>query len=257
MKVFKAVFCLAMIFAASLITAQAQQPSDTGQAAAVPRAVVPFYSYDFGDINKGETLAYIFRIKNIGNADLLIKESIPDCGCEVVSADKVIAPGKEGKARVQISTVNMFGNMHSYPVLRTNDPDQPKITFTLKANILASPNGLPIEGAVVRRGKHVGPIFLSPGDFTGLTTATGAQSKIELAISAERGLVKVLRVESESNFLSARVEMIEEGKKYKIVVEPAPTLAPGSYEAGLQVYTDSPALPSFPVGIRVNVVATR
>ena len=72
------------------------------QQPAAPHAVVPVVTYSFGDIYKGETISYIFPIRNDGGADLLITDFVGACGCEALGVDKVIAPGKEGRARIEL-----------------------------------------------------------------------------------------------------------------------------------------------------------
>ena len=39
--------------------------------------------YDFGDIKQGEKATHNYKIKNIGNADLLISSAKGSCGCTV------------------------------------------------------------------------------------------------------------------------------------------------------------------------------
>src|SRR5436853_2339187 len=80
--------------------------SSPAQQAAAPRAVVPFTTYAFGDIYIGETISQIFVIRNEGNADLLIKDFIGSCGCEVLSVERVIARVNEGCAHIEVSTVS-------------------------------------------------------------------------------------------------------------------------------------------------------
>ena len=79
------------------LQARAQQAT-SAKLPPAPHAYAPFTSFDFGDVYKGEIISHIFVIKNEGTADLVIKDFAGGCGCEIVGADKVIPPGKEGKA---------------------------------------------------------------------------------------------------------------------------------------------------------------
>src|SRR5215813_7858995 len=94
---------------AGILSVALLSPGVSAQGAPAPRAVVPLTAYSFGDINKGETVSFMFRIRNEGNADLLLTDFVGACGCEVVSADRSIAPGKEGLARVEVSTSSQPG----------------------------------------------------------------------------------------------------------------------------------------------------
>jgi len=67
--------------AAVLISVACLQPGYAGQAAGAlntaspaPKAVVPFDSFKFGDVYKGEIISHIFVIRNEGSAELQIKD---------------------------------------------------------------------------------------------------------------------------------------------------------------------------------------
>jgi hypothetical protein len=239
----------AYLVAAVLIVAFEAQ----AQQASAPHAAVPFTSFDFGDIYKGEIISHIFVIKNEGTADLVIKEFVGGCGCEIVSADRIIPPGKEGKAQVEINTASQFGQIVKPATLRTNDSERPNIVFTLMANVLTSSDGGPVKGVALRPGKHIGPIFLGPDVRGVFNLAAGQKSKTEFTITVEKGPLKVLRVESAGKYFAARLETVEEGKSYKILIETLSTEAEGSYDEPLLVVTDSRALPSFPIYMHLKV----
>ena len=67
-----------------------------------PKAVIPFTSFTFGDVYRGEIISQIFVIRNEGDADLQIIDFKANCGCEVTSSDKVIPAGKEGTATLEV-----------------------------------------------------------------------------------------------------------------------------------------------------------
>jgi hypothetical protein len=233
-----------------ILPAQAQQ--STSEASA-PHAFAPFTSFDFGDIYKGEVISHIFVIKNEGTADLVIKDFVGGCGCEIISADKVIPPGKEGKAQIEINTATQMGQISKPATLRTNDPERPNIVLTLTANVLTSSDGGPVKGVALRQGKHIGPIFLGPDARGGLNVSVGQKGKLEFTVTVEKGPIKVLRVEGEGKYFATRVETLEEGKSYKIIIEPISTKAPGSYDELMLVLTDSRVLPSFPLFMHLRV----
>jgi Protein of unknown function (DUF1573) len=226
----------------------------TARAQSAPRAVLPFTTYAFGDIYKGETISQIFVVRNEGNADLLIKDFVGACGCEVLGVDRLIAPGKEGSARIEINTASQpGGELFKIALLHTNDPERPTITLTLKANLLTSGNGGPVNGVELRPGKHIGPIFVGPDTTNGFAVAPGKSGQAEFSITVERGPLNLRRLESSGKVILARLETLEPGKQYKIIVENLPAQAEGLLQEQLRVLTDSPVLPSFLLTVRFKV----
>jgi hypothetical protein len=237
------------LFAALFVAVAAR-----AQSAAAPRAVMPNTTYAFGDIYKGETISQIFVIRNEGGADLVVKDFVGACGCEVLGVDRVIAPGKEGGARVEINTASQpGGELFKIAMLHTNDPERPTITLTLKANLLTSGNGGPVNGVELRAGKHIGPVFVGPDTINGFVVAPGKTGRAEFSITVERGPLTLQRLESAGKVISARLETLEPGKRYKVVVENLPAQAEGLLQEQLRVITDSPVLPSFPLTVRIKV----
>ena len=210
-----------------------------------PRAVVPFNSFSFGDVYRGEVISQIFVIRNEGDAELQIKDFKGDCGCTAIRSDKVIPPGKEGIAEVEVQTVSQSGLINKTAIMHTNDPDRPVITFTLVANVLA--------GAPLRQGKHIGPIFLSPDSRGSMYAPAGKKATTEFSVTADDTPVKVLRVESGTKNFVSRVEVVEPGRRYKILVESLQIETGGLYTDQLRVVTDNPTLPAFSVDLTLRV----
>lgn len=229
------------------MAAQAQEP-------AAPRAVVPFTTYAFGDVYKGETVSNLFVIRNEGNADLLIKDFVGTCGCEVLSVDRLIAPGKEGRARVEVSTASQPGGKFTKSaILHTNDLQHSTINLTLTANVLTSGSGGPVKGIELRAGKHVGPVFIGPDMDTGFVVAPGKTSTGEFVITVERGPLNLQRIEGGGKVVNARLETVELGKQYKVVFENLPTQAEGTFSEPLRVVTDNAELPTLPLTAHIKV----
>ena len=193
---------------------------------------------------KGEVISQIFIIRNEGDADLQLKDFEAGCGCSVARSDKLIPPGKEGSATLEVQTVSQSGEISKTATLHTNDPARPAIVFTLIANVL--------NGAPLRQGRYIGPIFLSPDASPGLFSMAGKKATAEFLVTADDAPVKVLRVEGAKHF-ATRVQVVEVGRSYKIVVESLPTDVGGLYMDQLRVFTDSPSLPAFPLELALRV----
>jgi Protein of unknown function (DUF1573) len=210
-----------------------------------PKAVTPFTSFNFGDVYRGEIISQIFVIRNEGDADLQMGDFTAGCGCEVTRSDRVIPPGKEGMATLEVQTVSQRGEIYKTATLHTNDPERPAIVFTLVANIL--------EGAPNRQGRRIGPVFVSPDTNSALYALAGKKAMAEFSVTADGAPVKVLRVEGGTKHFASRVEVVEPGRSYKIVLESLPTEAGDLYRDQLRVITDSASLPAFPIDVSLRV----
>ena len=239
-----------LISVAGIHSAYAQQAAGAlTTTPPAPRLVTPFTSFSFGEVYKGEIISQIFIIRNEGSADLQIKDFVAGCGCSVANADKVIPPGKEGKAELEVNTATQAGEIYKTATLRTNDPERPSIVLVLTAKVLTSGDGGPVKGVALRPGRYIGPIFLGPDVRKGFNLSVGEKSKTEFTITAEQGPVKILRVEGNGKHFTSRLETLEEGKSYKVIVELIPADTAGSFGEQLRVITDSSVLPYFPIGV--------
>jgi hypothetical protein len=141
--------------------------------------------------------------------------------------------------------------------LRTNDPERPNILLSLVANILTSSDGGPVKGVALRAGKHIGPIFLAPDVRGGFRLSAGEKARTEFTITAERGPIRIVRVEGGGKNFISRLETLEQGKSYKLIVEFLPVETGGSFGEQLRVVTDSAVLPSFPISVYAIVEPKR
>lgn len=212
-----------------------------------PRAVTPSTDFSFGDIYRGEIISQIFVVKNDGDAELKLTDFTSGCGCEVISWDKSVPPGKEGKATLEVQTVSQSGEISKTATLHTNDPERPTIIFTLTANVLS--------GAPLRQGRYIGPVFISPESRVALYTSPGKRASTEISITADNAPVKVLRVEGGTKHFTSRIEALDPGRSYKIIVESLPIETPDLYIDQLRVITDSESLPAFTISLSLRVYA--
>lgn len=218
-----------------------------GPEQSVPRAVTPSTSFSFGDVYRGEIISQIFVVKNDGDAELKLTDFSGNCGCEVTRWDKSVPPGKEGSATLEVQTVSQAGEISKTAILHTNDPERPTIVFTLNANVLG--------GAPLRQGRYIGPIFISPESRVALYASAGKKTSTEISITADNAAVKVLRVEGGTKRFISRIETIEPGRNYKVIVESLPIETPDLYFDQLRVFTDSESLPVFNVDVSLRVYA--
>lgn len=104
-------------------------------------------THDFGRITQGEKVAYAFKFKNTGGANLIISSANGSCGCTVPEyPKKPILPGQEAIVNVVFSSEGKSGIVEKSVTLVTNCEPSTKIIY-IKANIIvptsANPNELP------------------------------------------------------------------------------------------------------------------
>jgi hypothetical protein len=118
----------------ALLLVLAPLVSSVGQDSG-PRAVPVEPIKDFQIVPKGEWIHHEFRIRNEGNAPLELTDVRPACGCTVAEFDRKIAPGQTGAVKVKVETSSFTGPIAKPISVFTNDPKNPKIELTVKADV--------------------------------------------------------------------------------------------------------------------------
>src|SRR6266404_1576135 len=238
------IFLTLTVLTVITLPAHARRNSSAQRA---PRVVTPSTSFSFGDVYRGEIISQVFVVKNDGDAEVKLTDFTGTCGCEVTRWDKSVPPGKEGWATLEVQTVSQSGEISKTAILHTNDPERPTIVFTLNANVLG--------GVPLRQGRYIGPIFISPEARVALYASPGKKASTEISITADNAAVKVVRVEGGTKRFNSRIETIEPGRTYKVIVESLPIETPDLYFDQLRIFTDSESLPVFTVDVSLRVYA--
>ncbi len=98
-------------------------------------------SYDFGDISDGQDREYTFQFQVDGKRPVTIQSIAPGCGScvEIVDFTKEpISARQPGRATLKILVQNQRGKISKAAVLKSDDPVNPYMVLTLKANVLPS-----------------------------------------------------------------------------------------------------------------------
>lgn len=110
-------------------------------SAKVPEIAITPSSYDFGRVKYGVVAAYVFEIKNEGNASLEISEISTSCSCTQAFLDnRVITPGKTENMKVTFNPAvhkddTDLGKIKRTVYLKTNDPQNPEPTVSISADV--------------------------------------------------------------------------------------------------------------------------
>ena len=77
--------------------------------------------HDFGMVKEGEKVKHVFEVLNTGEADLLLQDVRPSCGCTSPNYDKKpIRPGRKGTIEVVFDTKGRPGNQRKTVMVVTN-----------------------------------------------------------------------------------------------------------------------------------------
>lgn len=92
-------------------------------------------THDFGTINQGDVVTYVFKFTNSGQSDLIISNAAGSCGCTVPEFPKTpIKPGQSDKIKVSFNSNGKSGNQQKTVTIAANTANA-KETLTIKANI--------------------------------------------------------------------------------------------------------------------------
>jgi hypothetical protein len=100
-----------------------------------PRAVVTQPVWDAGAVARGATVRHDFALRNEGNAELRVHEVQATCGCTVAKFDQSIPPGAAGVVTAEVHTEAFRGPIAKDVTVLTNDPANPSIVLTLRADV--------------------------------------------------------------------------------------------------------------------------
>jgi Protein of unknown function (DUF1573) len=107
---------------------------------AVPSVKWDTETYDFGDVQEGESLTKIFVVTNTGNAPLSIHDAKSNCGCTVPKFPKhPVEPGQSDKVVVSFDSSNKLGMVDQNVVVYDNSSPNQRSILKIKANVLVNP----------------------------------------------------------------------------------------------------------------------
>jgi len=107
---------------------------------AMPKIVVGQDFFDFGEMNQNESVSTEFRLKNIGNAPLLIRSAKGSCGCTVPEWPReAVAVGEDAIIKVTFNSGDNKGKQNKIVTLVTNAIPSTKV-LTIKGTVLVSEN---------------------------------------------------------------------------------------------------------------------
>jgi len=105
---------------------------------------VPYIRFDhemwnFGKINQGDKVTRVFKVENVGSADLVIQRVKSTCGCTATSiSSETIKPGESSEIEVVFDSKRYHGTVTQSIYVESNDPQMPHKTLTIFGEIRPS-----------------------------------------------------------------------------------------------------------------------
>ena len=101
-----------------------------------PKIEIIETSYNFGEIQQGESVSHDFILKNTGDADLIITAAKGSCGCTVPQWPKdPIAKGEEAVIKVTFNSAGKSGKQNKTITLVSNAIPNTKV-ITINGNVI-------------------------------------------------------------------------------------------------------------------------
>jgi len=98
--------------------------------------------WDFGPVKEGLILKHDFLLKNESGKPLKITGTHTSCGCTVSKVEKnTLLPGEETLIGVKFNSAEYSGPIEQYVYVNTDDAENPILKFTVKAQVVKSPQG--------------------------------------------------------------------------------------------------------------------
>ncbi len=92
---------------------------------------------DLGRVKSGDRVERVIEFYNRGDKTLLLLDAWATCGCTVGTlSSAAVPPGDSGRLTVVFDSYGLRGRLEREVHLVSNDVSNPKLTFTLKADVI-------------------------------------------------------------------------------------------------------------------------
>ena len=101
-----------------------------------PKIKVDKKTIDFGMVKTGKKLEFIYKFKNEGKSDLILRKIECSCPCTIVTtSDKSLKAGRIGKLKISFDTQGQSGKQNKAITITTNDPTSRRVIIYLNGNV--------------------------------------------------------------------------------------------------------------------------
>jgi hypothetical protein len=103
-----------------------------------PKVEVKEILFDFGTIRVGQPMRHAFRLKNVGQAPLVLR-SVPVCKRWDEPLNCEVAPGESTTYEMKWKALEASGNFAMSVTLFTNDPQRPELQLKVYGKVVEPP----------------------------------------------------------------------------------------------------------------------
>ena len=191
--------------------------------------------FEFGRLRAGEIVKHEYTFTNTGDAELIISDVVPACGCTSLTEwTKNVPPGGKGMIPLQFNSTGMLGPVSRSVAVSSNDPDQPTVVLILE--------GVVWQQVEIR--PNVALIQMPPDGSESFSTTLKITNQMDAPMKLEAPVSSVPQ-------FRGRIEEIEAGKEFHLIVDTVPPLPAGNINGTITIGTSSKEVP----GLSIPVMA--
>lgn len=202
-----------------------------------PKIVFEEKEHDFGKLMGVEKVDHVFKFRNEGKGELKIDKVNTTCGCTAaLLSAKVITPGGNGEVTTTFTVGGRQGQQTKHIYVLSNDPNEPRVTITLKGFIIP-------------------PVSVEPSSVFLQLKDTPSVSAVKISQTMEEEL-KLGEVTSRLNLVNTQIkeEAPENGKKrYAVEISLKPDIEPGRYFENITIATNCATKPKIEIPVTITV----
>jgi hypothetical protein len=217
----------AALACASLMVAPAHLSAQAATNVLGPRMTFLTNQYDFGTVQAGTLVKYVFIVSNSGDQTLLISRVTPGCHCTTAGGwSHKVEPGQTGQIPIQFDSGNFRGNVTKTIMVASNDkiaPNQPlRLQGTIKRMIEVNP--------------QFAYINVVEGSTSNSTTVVHITNQSDQPVTLSNPT-------SANGSFTAVLKTIQPGRDFELAITAVPPFKPGNTVGTISVNTSLHSMP--------------
>lgn len=242
---------LCAFWSAANLVAQDKQDAKPGATPAAkkggaPKIKLSAAEWNFGVKWYGEPCAGEVSITNEGTAPLRINRMRTSCGCTVARPTsggtwngKVLQPGESDKIALTYNTRKGVKKVSQKVTIESNDPVQPRLQLSVAGEVKNVYDMKPASRVIFPRLER-----------DSKTTQT-----IEMTNNMDKPVFLKLKPSKAKSPFDIKLEEVEAGQKYKLVVATLPPLKTGANNTKVEIATGVERIPTMSVNVSAYITA--